>query len=322
VMREDPANVDAVLGAGMTLVATGRAEEGIETLERAESLQPQNPDVLSSLGRAHALAGHTSRAVLYAERAAAVGPGVRQPLEQARLAHGHRVEITSFGEDYSTPTPRTGSVDVRLNVRLREDLRVTGRGQHQRKFGFTEQRGGGGVEWRLTPQTSWFGEVLVGPGDNAVLPQVDVSTEIAHAEGSRLWVAGYRFFDFPGVRLSVVSPGATWWPTDRLSLALRYYLAVTERSTLNGFRTDHSLATRAGYRMAPRVWVNGGYAHGTENFETLSPDRVGDFGAHTASGGVRVDFRTLTSVLGTYEHQWRPGSIEMQRLSLSLLQRF
>jgi len=64
------------------------------------------------------------------------------------------------------------------------------------------------------------------------------------------------------------------------------------------------------------------WAYGTENYETLSPDRVGDFRAHTASGGIRIDLPTLTSVYGVYEQQWRPNSIRMGRLSLSLLQRF
>jgi YaiO family outer membrane protein len=324
VMLEDPSNLDAIVGAGMTLVALGETDEGIELLERAESMRPQNAEVLGGLGRAHTLAGHTTRALLYAERAASVDPSAvnRLTLEQARMIHGHRVEVNSFGESYNTSVEETGSADVRVNFRLREDLRLTGRGQHQRKFGYSEQRGGGGLEWRWRQRTSLFGQVLIGPEDNAVLPRVDVNGEVAHTDGATQWVAGYRFFDFPSAQVSVISPGVTVWPNDRVSLGARYYLSLTDRPTLTDSQTGHSLALRAAYRTVPRVWIHAGYTAGTDSFDTLSPDRVGDFRANTVSGGLRMDLRSLTSVLGVYEHQWRQNSIRMQRLSISLLQRF
>ena len=324
VMLEDPTRLDAIIGTGMTLVALGRDEDGIEMLERAEAIEPQNAEVLAGLGLAHTLAGHTSRGVRYAERAVDIDPRIshRETLEQARLIHGHRVELTSFGEHYDTGIRDTGSVDLRINVRVREDLRIIGRGQHQRKFGFSEQRGGGGLDWRWRRETSLFGQVLIGPKGNDVLPRVDVNGEIVHTEGPTQWVAGYRYFDFPSAQLSVLSPGVTWWPSARLSLSARYYLSLTDFATGTTMEQGHSAALRGSSRLVPRVWITAGYARGTENFETLSPDRIGDFRANTASGGLRIDLPSLTSVLGTYEYQWRPGSIEMQRLSLSLLQRF
>jgi YaiO family outer membrane protein len=324
VLLEDPTSVEAMRGTGAALVALGRSDDGIDLLRRAENAQPQNPDVLEALVRAHARAGNSNLAVLYAERVVTLAPTEthRLALEEARVAHAHRVEITSFGERYNTAAPDTGSVDLRVNFRVREDLRVIGRGQHQRKFGFSEQRGGAGLEWRWRPDTTLFGQVLAGPNDNAVLPRVDVNGEIMHAAGSTEWVAGYRYFDFPSARLSVVSPGVTWWPSVRTSLSARYFLSVTDFPTLTGLQQDHSVALRGARRVMPRVWVNGGYAYGTENFETLSPDRVGDFRAHTASAGVRLDMRSLTSVVGIFEQQWRPNSVRMGRLSLSLMQRF
>jgi hypothetical protein len=74
--------------------------------------------------------------------------------------------------------------------------------------------------------------------------------------------------------------------------------------------------------VAPRVWLDAGYAFGTENFDTLSPDRLGDFRAQTVSGGIRFDFPSLTSVYGGYEQQWRRDGVRMGRFGLSLVQRF
>jgi YaiO family outer membrane protein len=324
VLLEDPSNFEAMLGAGNALVADGRIEEGIEMLERAEAAQPQNADLLDALGRAYAREGRTTRALLYAERAwdAAPSDPNRQALERARLIHGHRIELRSFGERYNTPTADTGNVDVRVNFRLREDLRLIGRGQHQRKFGFSEQRGGGGLEWLVRPETRLFAQVLAGPSGNDVLPRVDVAGEIAHVRGPAEWVAGYRFIDFPTADVSVISPGVTWWPTDRTSIAGRYYASWTQLPDFRTAQPGHSVTVRGSVRAAGRVWTHVGYARGTEDFDTLSPARSGDFRANTASGGVRVDLQSLTSLLGTYEHQWRPNSIEMRRLSISIVQRF
>ena len=324
VLLEDPANVEAMRGLGATLVARGHTDEGIDLLRRAENAQPQNPEVLADLADAHARAGNSNLAVLYAERVVNLAPTEthRHALEQARLVHAHRVEISSFGEQYNTAAPDTGSVDFRVNYRWREDLRVIGRGQHQRKFGFSEQRGGGGLEWRWRPDTTLFGQLLAGSADNRVLPRVDVNAEITHAVRATEWVAGYRYFDFPSAQLSVISPGVTWWPSPRTSLSARYFLSVTEFPTLTGSQQDHSVALRGARRVQPRLWLNAGYTYGTENFETLSPDRVGDFRAHTVSGGARFDLPSLTSLTGVYEHQWRRNDIRMGRVSIALTQRF
>ena len=324
VMLEDPSNVEATIGAGLTLLSLGRTDDGVVLLERALKLEPQNPDVLAALGRAHVSAGRTTLGLLYSERAVSVAPAAatRDALERARFAHGHRVEITSFGESYNTPVANTGSADVRVNLRLREGLRLVGRGQHQQKFEFSEQRGGAGLEWRWRPATALSGHILVGPRGNVVLPRLDLNAEVAHLEGRSQLTAGYRFIDFPSAQVSALSPGVTFWATDRLALGARYSLLLTDRPTLTQMEDSHAVALRGDYRAAPRVSVNAGYTRGTENLDTLSPDRVGDFRANTVSGGVQIDLRSLTSVVGGYEHQWRPDAVQMRRFTVSLQQRF
>jgi YaiO family outer membrane protein len=324
VLLEDASNFEATLGLGTTLVALGRTEDGIELLERAETMQPQHAELLDALGRAYRQTGRTTRALLYAERAVDISAtdANRRALEQARLIHGHRVELASFGERYNTTAPDTGSVDLRINVRVREQLRILGRAQHQRKFGFAEQRGGGAVEWQWLPRTRVFAQLLAGPRSNDVLPRVDVAGEVGHTEGSAEWIAGYRFFDFPSARVSVISPGVTWWPSERASLEARYFLSLTQFPARSSRQEGHSLTLRASRRVASRLWTLAGYTAGTSDFDTLSPDQTGDFRANAVSGGLRFDLPSLTSLVGTYEHQWRQNSIRMHRLNISLQQRF
>ena len=322
VRLEDPGSLEATLGLGNTLVALARFDDAIEVLRRAEEQEPNNVEVLSSLSTAHRLAGHTTRAVLYSERALQAGPSLqtRQTREQARTVHGHRIELSSFGEQYDTGVRETAAGDIRANFRVHERLRVMGRGQYQRKFGFSEQRGGGGMEWRWQPATSVFSHVLIGP-DNVVLPQVDVNAEIAHTYRASLWTAGYRFIDFAHASVSVLSPAVTWWPTPRVSLGVEYHLANTTFDAVRGVDDNHSAAARLGYRLRPRLWILGAVSRGTEDFDTLSPDRIGDFQANTVTAGARLDLPSLTSILGQYQHQWR-DPVEMHRVTLSIVQRF
>ena len=324
VLLEDPASFDAMLTLGATLVALGRLDEGIELLERAERAQPQHPELLAALGRAYAATGRSTRALLYAERAAGTAPteSSRDALERARLVHGHRLEVASFGERYNTAADDTGNVDLRLNLRIGETLRVHGRGQHQRKFGFSEQRGGAGIEWLWRPRTRLSAQVLAGPRSNAVLPRLDAAGEVAHREGQTDWVAGFRFVDFPSAQVSVVSPGVTWWPSARTSLGARYFLSIADTARLAGYESGYGVMLRASRQFAPRIWGLAGYTRGADDYDTLSPDQVGDFAAHALSGGVRFDLPTLTALVAAYQHQWRPNSVRMHRLHMSLVQRF
>jgi YaiO family outer membrane protein len=322
VLLENPSSIDARLGVGVALVSLNRADEALEVLEPAEQLAPNDPEVLAALGRAHRLAGNTSLSLGYLERAAAMAPTMdnRLSLEQTRMLYDHRVESTSYVEDFSLPVANTASTDFLANVRISDRLRVIGRGQFQRKFSESEQRGGLGIEWRWDGQTTMYAQALVGPG-NTVLPRTDANLEVGHIRGAAEWVAGVRFIDFAGASVTVLSPGATWWPRDRVSFGLRYSLAMTNFDDVES-QTGHSATLRGSYMVYPRVWLNAGYSTGVENFDNLSPDRVGDFRANTASGGVRIDLPTFTSVFGIYEHQRRANDIKMNRVTVALVQRF
>lgn len=324
IVLEDPARVDAIVGLGLTLATTGTPETAIDVLETAEQVAPENPDVIAALGRAYRRAGYTGTSLAYLERAVTLSPSPdnRNLLERARASHGHRVDIGSFYEDFSGPLASTRSADVGISLRMTDSLRLSGRGQYQRKFGSDEGRGGLGLEWRWRPDSVVFGHAWVGPG-NDVLPEVDAKVEASHMAEAAEWALGVRYFRFGVANVSVVSPAVTWWTTDRLCLGLRYSMAVTDfGSELLGTVQSHSATLQGAYRVHPRVWAMAGYSRGVESFDNFSVDRIGEFDADTALGGVRFDLPTLTSVIGAYEHQWRGGGIEMGRFTLSFAQRF
>lgn len=323
VLHENDGHVDAMVGLGGTLVALGRRAEAIEVLTPAERRAPDSPDVLAALARAYRAVARTSLALQYIERAVFIAPTAENRLtrEQILQAHAHRFETTGLIEQFSAALPDARSADVAVSVRLRDRVRVVGRGQFQDKFDARETRAGIGLEWRWQPQTLLTASLIAGPG-NVVLPQVDVNLEAAHARGRAEWTAGYRFIEFSTAEVSVFSPGVTLSPRDTVLVGARYYLALAQFAGLDSRQASHSTAVRVSVQTFARAWLSAGYSRGTEDFETLSPDRIGQFRADTVSGGARLDLPSLTSLFAGYEYQWRTRGTNMGRVTLALIQRF
>ena len=322
VRLEDATNLEAVLGVADARVAQWRSEDALEALERAEELAPENPRVLAALGHAHQEAGRSTLAVAYMERAVSLSstPAYRFALERARVAHQNRLEVRSFGEEFSGTTP-SHSGDVSLNVRLTDAVRLSGRGQMQRKFDVDDARGGAGVEWRWTPAMTIVAQALIGPG-NRVLPQGDVLGGVNYTAGPVSVLGSVRYFDFEGAQVTTLSPAIAFWPTERLSLGFRYALSMTETPLFTRTSMGNTAQVNGSYQMFPRVWINLGYARGVEDFEHFSIDQIGPFNANTGSAGLRVDLPWLTSLVGTYERQQRQDDTTMNRVTVGIAQRF
>lgn len=323
VLLEDPNNIDAIIGVGTALLARHATDEAIQVLGRAESLAPGNEAVLSSLGRAYRESGDDVRAIRYYERVVAAAPSDqhRLSLEDVRRSYLHRIEASGFSEDFNSDTANTSNGSLLVNVRVNDTLRVIGRADAQRKFGVSDQRGGGGVEWRVRPLTSFASHFLIGP-DNVVMPERDFLGEIDHTYGRASWTGTYRYLDFNGARMAVFAPAVSFWPNDRVSLGVLYAHSVSKSNALLTDEHGNTLQTKVTYRLYPRLWLTGGYAAGIENFETVSIDQIGDFRAHTVSGGFRFDLPSLTSVVGNVDYQSRPDQLRRSRFTIGLAQRF
>ena len=323
VLSDAPASTEAMVGIASVRLGRGDAAGALEMLRLAENLAPDDADILAMLGRAHLRLGRQHAGVEYAARAAALTPSAenRLLLETARRQHGHRLEFSGFVEEFGSRTPRASAGDVAVDVRVSDRWRLAGRAQVQRKFGVADARMGGGLEWRPQAALGLTVQHLGGP-DNEILPLADTQVEVSYAAGPLEWVGSARRMRFASADVWVASPGLTIWATERFAVGARYYLAFTEFE--NALRTahSHSAAFRASYQVWPRLWVNGGYARGIENFETLTVDRIGEFRADTGSAGVRLDLPSLMSAYAVYDQQRRSGGATMHRVTLSLVQRF
>ena len=324
VLLEDPDNLDAMLGVADSLLRRNEPEDAIEVLEVAEELAANNDAVLVALGRAHRAADHSDQAIDYLKRAVAIAP-TRQhllSLEAARLSYLHRFEARAVGEQFSDRTPDSTIGDLSLNIRLTNRWRMLAQGQVQRKFGTTEERGGAGVEWRWTSATTLRAIALIGP-DNRVAPEQDYLAELRHDRGSTTWTLTARHFDFGGAETTVVSPAVAWTPENPLSFALGYALSRTDTRT-TALVSGHSAYVRAAVRVYPRLSFQGAYMTGVDDFNRFSIDRIGDFRAHTFSGGVRLYLPTMTAIVAQYDYQTLRSNRkrDMGRATVFLMQTF
>ena len=319
---EDPNNVDAWVGLGTALLHQDRIVEGLDALKRAEEIAPENPGVVGALAAAYQLAGDDRQSIAYRQRLVTMSPTRANVmlLEDARRAHGHRFETQAYDEDFNGPTQSTRASDIAINYRLSEVVRVIGRAQLQTKFGRREDREGGGIEWRWTPWGTITGQVLVGDG-NRVLPQRDYLGRIDYGYRSATWTGQLRYFDFFGANVLMFSPGVTLAPAPRWTVGLRYALTSTDFATVTGVKS-HTFDLRVARELTPRIWARGGYVRGIEDFENFSFDRAGEFRANTAIGTLQILLPSLTSIVGSYDYQWRADDVRMGRASIALVQAF
>jgi tetratricopeptide (TPR) repeat protein len=322
IALEDPRNVDAWVGLGTALLDQDRIVEGLDALTRAEEIAPENPNVVGALASAYQLAGDDRRTISYRQRLVAMSPTKANVmlLEDVRRAYGHRIETQAYDEDFTDPTPSTRTGDIAINYRLSEVVRVFGRAQVQTKFGSREDREGGGVEWRWTPWGTFTGQALIGNGDR-VLPQRDYLGRVDYGYHRATWTGQVRYFDFVGANVLMLSPGVTVAPSPKWTVGLRYALTSTDYSTVTGVE-NNTFDVLVAHEIAARIWARGGYVRGIDNFDSFSIDETGEFHANTAIAALQILLPSLTSIVGSYNYQWRKDDVRMGRASIALVHAF
>src|SRR5262249_35000223 len=189
------------------------------------------------------------------------------------------------------------------SARVMPRLHLDGAVRAQQGSGYSDAIAGGGLLWRATRATTVAAHVLGGTG-NAALPGTDVSGEIVHYAGAFEAGLNARRLSFADSHPAASSPLFAFdrepWRLDARYPYSRSSFDQSDQST-----GDHSVLLRGTWQRWRRVAVQGGYAYGIESFEDLTADRLRSLGATTASGGLRIDFRSLARITSTWEHQWR-----------------
>jgi len=322
ITLEDPGNGDAWIGLGTALLHENRVVESLAVLTRAEEIEPESPNVVGALASAYQLAGDDRRAIEYRQRLVTMSPTRSNVmlLEDARRAYGHRIEAQAYDDDFSSPTPSTRVSDLAVNYRLSDVVRVIGRAELQTMSGQREDLEGGGVAWRWTPWGTFTGQVLIGDG-NRVLPQGDYLGRVDYGYRRATWTGQWRYFDFFGASVLMLSPGVTVSPTPRWTIGLRYALTSTDYPTVTGVR-NNTFDVRIARELMPRIWARGAFVRGVDNFDNFTIDEAGEFHAKTAGAALQILLPSLTSIVGSYDYQWRKDDIRMGRARIAIVQAF
>jgi YaiO family outer membrane protein len=326
VLVETPDRLDVLIGLGSALTAQGRIAEARPFLAQAEKLSPDDLEVLAAQGWLN-LADEQNRLALgYYGRATLMAPeqkDLRLNLEEAHRRYDHRLEATYFNEVFSESIDDTQSADVVLNFRVADQLRAFGRGQQERRFAETDQRGGGGLDWRMDRPwlSSLQAHAMVGPG-NLVLPEFEAGFGFGWSARKVSLSALGTLFNFDSAQMWAFGPAVRVNFTDSVALSASLMRTLTEFSGLSDRIGDSAGKISFGFRVHPRLWLETGYAGGIEDFDRVTIDRLGEFHAKTVSGTARLDFRSLTTIVGTYEYQRIEAGTEMGRLTFRLIQWF
>jgi YaiO family outer membrane protein len=327
VLVEAPERLDALVGIGAALTAQGRLDEARPFLSRAEKLSPNDLEVLAAQGRLNLEDEQNRLALGYYGRATLIAPeqaDLRLNLEEAHRRWDHRLEATYFNEVFSEDIDQTQSADVALNFRVTDRLRAFGRGQQERRFSETDQRGGGGLDWHVNRPwlTSLQAHAMVGPG-NLILPEVEVGFGLGWSGRKVSLMALGTLFNFDNsAQMWAFGPAIRVAFTDNAALSASLMRTLTEFAGFTDHVGDSAGKISFGFRIHPRLWLEAGYAGGIEDFDRVTVDRLGVFSANTVSGTARLDLRSLTTIVGTYEYQQIEGATEMGRLTLRFVQRF
>jgi tetratricopeptide (TPR) repeat protein len=319
VLREHPADVDAVIGLGIVLTRTGAWRDALAILQEIEPAAGENADLFAALARAYRRAGDDHRALEYFERAKALAPrdpDVVMGFEGVARAYGHWIAFEGFGQTGGGVD--VGSGTVTLDVRVAPRLHLDASARKQQGPDYSDATAGGGVFWRAT-RTTTLALHAFGGSTNVALPTLDLSGDIVHYAGVFEIGAGVRHLTFAGSDLTAVSPVFAW-DRDRWRVDTRYTYSRSAFVATGESRGDHSVLLRGTRQQWRRVALQGAYAYGIESFEDLTADRVGALGTTTLGSGIRLDLKSLTRISTIWEHQWRSNQTTIDRFTVSVIQ--
>jgi YaiO family outer membrane protein len=323
VLEEHPADIDARVGLGMTLTRKGASAEALAVLREAELQAGENADLFGALARAYRRLGDDQRALEYFEKAKTLSPSdpdLVSGYESTAYVYGHSIVFEGFGENVSLGSDAiSGSVLGMLRATPRLHLQALARLQN--RAGASDTLGGGGVVWRAARETTVQLAATGGAG-NVSLPTGSAFGEVIHYAGALEVGGSVRWMFFDGVDVTAVSPLLSWDAGGRWRFDTRYTYSQSRFDTTGESVGNHSLMLRETWRGWRRVWVTGVYAYGIESFEDLTVDRVSSLGATTVAAGLRFSMPSLTAINTTWEHQWRSNDSQVDRFTVSIVQAF
>ena len=322
ILAVQPQHVDALIGLGNALVTLGQLDDAADALNRAEALAADRPALLTAQGRLHQAGNHTTLALAYFMRALALDPAnaeARAAADALRAARAHRVELDYTFQHLNADMDDAHVGSFEVNARVSDPVRIFGRGQVQRAFGFDEQRAGGGLEWSITRHAGLRAGVLVG-ADTAYLPETDAFVEASVRQGRATWSFQLRNADFEGADFWVGGPGLAVMVLPRVEASILYYRGRVDAEGFGESTTDSVVLGLAG-SASDRLRLGVTFTHGIDRLDWLTLDRI-TTEADTLSVTGGYDFTAFVTFRGGYDFESRPDGLQAHRANAGFVFRF
>jgi YaiO family outer membrane protein len=322
ILAVQPQHVDALIGLGNALVTLGQLDDAADALNRAEALAADRPALLTAQGRLHQAGNHTTLALAYFMRALALEPTnaeARAAADALRAARAHRVELDYTFQHLNADMDDAHVGSFEVNARVSDPVRIFGRGQVQRAFGFDEQRAGGGLEWSITRHAGLRAGVLVG-ADTAYLPDTDAFVEASVRQGRATWSFQLRKADFEGADFWLGGPGLAVTVLPRVEASIQYYRGRVDAEGFGESTTDSVVLGLAG-SASDRLRLGATFTHGIDRLDWLTLDRI-TTEADTVSVTGGYDFTAFVTFRGGYDFQSRPDGVQAHRANAGFVFRF
>jgi YaiO family outer membrane protein len=322
ILAVQPQHVDALIGLGNALVTLGQLDDAADALNRAEALAADRPALLTAQGRLHQAGNHTTLALAYFMRALALDPAnaeARAAADALRAARAHRVELDYTFQHLNADMDDANVGSFEVNARVSDPVRIFGRGQVQRAFGFDEQRAGGGLEWSITRHAGLRAGVLVG-ADTAYLPETDAFVEASVRQGRATWSFQLRNADFEGADFWLGGPGLAVTVLPRVEASIQYYRGRVDAEGFGESTTDSVVLGLAG-SASDRLRLGVTFTHGIDRLDWLTLDRI-TTEADTVSVTGGYDFTAFVTFRGGYDFESRPDGLQAHRASAGFVFRF
>ena len=304
VLKRDVRNVEAITGKAYVGMWQHHYTTAEELLAQAKKISPEDVDVEMALARLCHYQKRERAAKEHVQRALKLDPnnseaqdlrGEIDPPRPIEVRVGFEQERFSF-----THPGNMGFVSAGYNG---EQNHIALQYEEWGLFDERTRRAGVTLERKLG---SWWvrANAIAGPGA-LVIPRQEYAGGASHALPKHLTIdLDYRMMRFHTADVQIASPELTYYFTKPVWLTLTYDNAWTAwRTTAAPGAVNHSWLGQYYQQVSKKVVLHTGYARGSENFETLTVDRLGVFLADTylAGADIRIAHGYSVELLGSYQ---------------------
>jgi YaiO family outer membrane protein len=304
ILRRDPKNAEAMVGKAYVEMWQHQYSAAEELLAQAKKISPDDVDVEMALARLCHYQNRERAAKEHVQRAIKLDPNNSEAKDlRGEIDPPRPVEVRfGFEQDrFSFTNPgNMGFVSAGYHG---EENHIVLQYEEWSLFDERTRRAGLTIERKLG---GWWvrANAIVGPGA-LVIPRQEYSGGVSHALPKHFTLdLDYQMMRFHAADVHIASPELTYYFTKPVWMTLTYDNAWTNWRTINApGSVNHSWLGQYYQQVSRRLILHGGYARGSETFDTLTIDRLGAFLADTylAGADVKIAHGYSAELFGAYQ---------------------